>query len=74
MKKELRRKYNIAQESYLVGSFQRDTEGADLKSPKLSKGLIVITIVKVLSKEFQRSCSCREKKGICSQTIKTGKK
>ena len=52
-KKELRSKYNIDQESYLVGSFQRDTEGADLKSPKLSKGPDrFITIVKALSKEF----------------------
>ena len=52
-KKELRRKYNIDQESYLVGSFQRDTEGADLKSPKLSTGPDrFITIVKALSKEF----------------------
>ena len=26
------------EDKYYVGSFQRDTEGADLKSPKLSKG------------------------------------
>lgn len=37
-KKNLRSKYNISKESYLVGSFQRDTEGKDLVSPKLSKG------------------------------------
>ena len=36
--KELREKYNLPQEKYLVGSFQRDTEGHDLKSPKLEKG------------------------------------
>tara|TARA_B100000035_G_scaffold39302_1_gene29615 strand:+ start:8817 stop:9740 length:924 start_codon:yes stop_codon:yes gene_type:complete len=34
----LRKKYNIDEKSFLVGSFQRDTEGHDLKSPKLSKG------------------------------------
>ncbi|OUV59289.1 MAG: hypothetical protein CBC82_10325 [Cellvibrionales bacterium TMED122] len=34
----LRKKYNIAHNSFLVGSFQRDTEGDDLISPKLSKG------------------------------------
>ena len=34
----LRKKYEISEESYLVGSFQRDTEGKDLISPKLSKG------------------------------------
>ena len=33
----LRNKYKILENSYVVGSFQRDTEGHDLKSPKLSK-------------------------------------
>ena len=37
-KTALRKKYNIDKDSFLVGSFQRDTEGHDLKSPKLSKG------------------------------------
>jgi len=37
--KELNRKMlNIPKESFVIGSFQRDTEGSDLKSPKLSKG------------------------------------
>jgi len=34
----LRVKYNLPAGAYLVGSFQRDTEGHDLKSPKLEKG------------------------------------
>jgi glycosyltransferase involved in cell wall biosynthesis len=34
----LKEKYNLSKDSYLIGSFQRDTEGADLVSPKLSKG------------------------------------
>tara|TARA_Y100000389_G_scaffold201337_1_gene243823 strand:+ start:12215 stop:13138 length:924 start_codon:yes stop_codon:yes gene_type:complete len=34
----LRKKYNFKEEDYLVGSFQRDTEGKDLVSPKLIKG------------------------------------
>ena len=34
----LRKKYNINSESFLIGTFQRDTEGNDLISPKLSKG------------------------------------
>ena len=34
----LRSRYGIWKESYVVGSFQRDTEGSDLKSPKLEKG------------------------------------
>ncbi len=31
-------KWNIPDNCYLIGSFQRDTEGADLVSPKLVKG------------------------------------
>ena len=37
-KEILRKKYRLPVDSYLVGSFQRDTEGHDLKSPKLEKG------------------------------------
>ena len=37
-KNNLRKKYQIPEEKYVVGSFQRDTEGEDLISPKLSKG------------------------------------
>lgn len=34
----LRKKYNISVNSFVCGSFQRDTEGSDLVSPKLEKG------------------------------------
>ena len=37
-KDELRKKYGLSPDAYVVGSFQRDTEGADLKTPKLEKG------------------------------------
>jgi len=37
-KHELRRNYKIEEDAFLVGSFQRDTEGHDLMSPKLEKG------------------------------------
>jgi len=37
-KESLRNKYNLNKQDYIVGSFQRDTEGFDLLSPKLSKG------------------------------------
>ena len=37
-KNKLRDKYSIGENDWLVGSFQRDTEGSDLKSPKLIKG------------------------------------
>tara|TARA_A100001015_G_scaffold233272_1_gene264391 strand:- start:95 stop:1009 length:915 start_codon:yes stop_codon:yes gene_type:complete len=37
-KSSLRKKFKIDEKSYLIGSFQRDTEGSDLKSPKLIKG------------------------------------
>jgi hypothetical protein len=35
---ELRKKHGLPVHGYLIGSFQRDTEGHDLKSPKLEKG------------------------------------
>lgn len=34
----LRKKHNLSTGSYLIGSFQRDTEGRDLVTPKLEKG------------------------------------
>ncbi|MAT48850.1 MAG: hypothetical protein CMA27_03360 [Euryarchaeota archaeon] len=37
-KDTLYKKYNLNKSNYFVGSFQRDTEGHDLISPKLSKG------------------------------------
>ena len=37
-KSETRKKFGINEESFLIGSFQRDTEGSDLISPKLEKG------------------------------------
>ena len=37
-KETLRDKYSIPEKSFVVGSFQRDTEGSDLISPKLIKG------------------------------------
>ncbi|MDA9197831.1 glycosyltransferase family 4 protein [Acidimicrobiia bacterium] len=37
-KETLRDKYSIPKKTFVVGSFQRDTEGSDLISPKLIKG------------------------------------
>jgi hypothetical protein len=37
-REELRKKHDLPNDVYLIGSFQRDTEGHDLKSPKLEKG------------------------------------
>ena len=37
-KNKLREKYGFNNEDHLIGSFQRDTEGSDLISPKLIKG------------------------------------
>lgn len=37
-KSKLRVQYGIDENVFLIGSFQRDTEGHDLKSPKLEKG------------------------------------
>ena len=48
----LRKKYGFKKNEYLVGSFQRDTEGFDLVSPKLIKGpdIFISKIIK-LSKQ-----------------------
>lgn len=50
-KEELRIKHGIPPNKYLIGSFQRDTEGVDLVSPKLEKGpdLLVDSIIKMYS-------------------------
>lgn len=37
-KQECRKEYGLSEKEYVIGSFQRDTEGSDLKSPKLEKG------------------------------------
>ena len=37
-KNELRNKYGFNFNDFVIGSFQRDTEGKDLTSPKLIKG------------------------------------
>jgi len=37
-KNSLREKFSIPKDKLVIGSFQRDTEGSDLKTPKLSKG------------------------------------
>lgn len=48
-KENLRNLFGIKDDHYLVGSFQRDTEGSDLVSPKLIKGPdIFIEVVKSL--------------------------
>lgn len=38
VKGELRKKLRLPDDAYIIGSFQRDTEGHDLISPKLEKG------------------------------------
>ena len=49
-KDELRKKYGFSKSDYLIGSFQRDTEGRDLKSPKLINGPdILLDIVSKLN-------------------------
>jgi len=51
-KDSLRKKFNLQEDDYLVGSFQRDTESSDLISPKLIKGPdIFIDLVKKMHKK-----------------------
>jgi glycosyltransferase involved in cell wall biosynthesis len=50
-KEETRSLLSIDADSFLIGSFQRDTEGSDLKTPKLEKGPdIFLKVVKEISK------------------------
>lgn len=37
-KSDIRSKHQLPKEDFIIGSFQRDTEGADNRSPKLEKG------------------------------------
>jgi glycosyltransferase involved in cell wall biosynthesis len=48
-KNKCREELDLPKENFIIGSFQRDTEGSDLVSPKLEKGpdLFVNTIVKM---------------------------
>ncbi len=53
-KKDLRKNFGFNQDDYLIGSFQRDTEGSDNKSPKMEKGPDnFVKIVKTLSDEHK---------------------
>ena len=53
-KEILMEKYNFNNSEFLVGSFQRDTEGSDLISPKLSKGPDqFIEIIESLNKQYE---------------------
>ncbi len=51
----LRKKWNIPENTYLIGSFQRDTEGADLTSPKLVKGPDILLEILIQLKEKGRA-------------------
>jgi glycosyltransferase involved in cell wall biosynthesis len=54
LRRELRLKWNLPEKAYIIGNFQRDTEGADLISPKLQKGPDVFAeIVRLLLAEGQ---------------------
>lgn len=51
-RREMRRMHGMPDDTFLVGSFQKDTEGGDLRTPKLSKGPDVFCeIVSSMAKE-----------------------
>lgn len=53
IKYSIQKKYNLPTNRYIVSNFHRDTEGKDLKSPKLVKGPdIFLDIVKSLSNKY----------------------
>lgn len=52
-----RKELGIPENKYIVGSFQRDTEGHDLKTPKLEKGPdLFIECVKNIKKQRDNLC------------------
>ena len=54
---EIRQKFNIPRDKYLIGSFQRDTEGKDLITPKYKKGPdIFFEIIKGLYRKNKNIC------------------
>lgn len=52
-KKEIRKKFGLMKDDYLIGSFQRDTEGSDLLSPKLIKGPDIF--LEIVRKIFEKN-------------------
>ena len=56
-KEKIRKSLGFNSSDYLIGSFQRDTESSDLKSPKLIKGPdIFLELVIKLNKETENLC------------------
>lgn len=54
-KDNLRKEFGFKNDEYLIGSFQRDTEGSDLISPKLVKGPdIFLNIVKNMHEDNKK--------------------
>ena len=56
-KTNLRKKFLLSEDDYLVGSFQRDTEGSDLVSPKLVKGPDIF--IKIVGEIFSKNPKLR---------------
>ncbi len=52
-KSQIRNKYSFPEDRFLIGSFQRDTEGSDLFSPKLSKGPDIF--INIISKMYKQN-------------------
>tara|TARA_B100000085_G_scaffold281558_1_gene308401 strand:+ start:310 stop:1236 length:927 start_codon:yes stop_codon:yes gene_type:complete len=50
-KEEIRKTFGFKDNDYLIGSFQRDTEGIDLKTPKLIKGPDIL--LEILIQEYK---------------------
>ena len=52
-KKSLLQKYGFNKDEYLIGSFQRDTEGHDLTTPKLIKGPDIF--IEILDSQYKKN-------------------
>ena len=62
-KEDLRKKYKFNNQDYLIGSFQRDTEGSDLINPKLIKGPDIF--LKIVTELFQQNNNFKISESIC---------
>ena len=75
-KQELKKSLGLDQNKYYIGSFQRDTEGSDLKSPKLIKGpdrfIEIIASKFMINKKIEVILTGKRRQYVISELEKIG--
>lgn len=73
-KKNIRQEFNFHEDDFIVGSFQRDSEGTDLSLPKLSKGpdrfLEIVTNLRNANPNLKVLLTGKRRDYLISQLIK----